>query len=305
MEQKDTAFLQRRSFISSLLKAGGAASLLSVPSIGLTVSRFQSLRTYSVQDVIDIIVKEIPGAPFHQTVDTIKAGQADQQVKGIVTTMFPTVEVIEKTASSGANFIIAHEPSFYNHTDDPNWVQNNEILRQKQALLAKYQIAIWRFHDYWHSFKPDGIRYGFLKSTGWLPYQKPGTFLVEIPPVPLRSLIDHLKISLQTGHLRMIGDPDQVCSRLALIPGAAGGQIQIAVAEKEQPDVLIVGEVHEWETAEYIRDARLLGAKTALVILGHSVSEEPGMQWLVEWLQPKLPELKILHISSGDPFTWM
>jgi hypothetical protein len=89
------------------------------------------------------------------------------------------------------------------------------------------------------------------------------------------------------------------------MPGAAGGQRQVALVEKQQPDVLIVGESSEWETAEYIRDERQLGGKTALVILGHSVSEEPGMEWLVEWLQPKVPGLAITHIPSNDPFTWL
>ena len=81
--------------------------------------------------------------------------------------------------------------------------------------------------------------------------------------------------------------------------------MQIGLTEREKPVVLIVGELHEWETAEYIRDARQLGSKISLIILGHSVSEEPGMEWLVEWLQPKLPELKITHIASEDPFTWI
>jgi putative NIF3 family GTP cyclohydrolase 1 type 2 len=74
---------------------------------------------------------------------------------------------------------------------------------------------------------------------------------------------------------------------------------------QEKPDVLIVGELSEWETAEYIRDARSFGKKTALIVLGHAVSEEPGMDWFAEWLQPKIKTLKVTHIKSGDPFTWM
>jgi hypothetical protein len=68
---------------------------------------------------------------------------------------------------------------------------------------------------------------------------------------------------------------------------------------------LIVGEVSEWETAEYIRDANLLGKKIALIVLGHSVSEEPGMEWMVDWLQPKLSDVKVTHVASGNPFTWV
>jgi putative NIF3 family GTP cyclohydrolase 1 type 2 len=126
-----------------------------------------------------------------------------------------------------------------------------------------------------------------------------------MPPASLKDIVSHLKSSLKINHVKVIGDLGQVCERIAILPGAAGGQTQISVVEKEKPDVLIVGEVHEWETAEYIRDAGLLGSKTSLIVLGHSVSEEPGMNWLVDWLQPKIPEIKITHIASEDPFTWV
>jgi len=117
--------------------------------------------------------------------------------------------------------------------------------------------------------------------------------------------VQHLKKKLDIAHVRVIGNLSQKCERIALLPGAGGGQMQMAVVEKEKPDVLIVGEVHEWETAEYIRDTQQLGGKTSLVVLGHSVSEEPGLQWLQEWLQPKTGGLKVQHIVSGNPFTWV
>ena len=55
----------------------------------------------SVQQVIDLILKEIPGAPFPQTVDTLKSGNGQQLVTGIVSTMFATVDVIKQTAAAG------------------------------------------------------------------------------------------------------------------------------------------------------------------------------------------------------------
>ncbi len=117
--------------------------------------------------------------------------------------------------------------------------------------------------------------------------------------------MQHLKTSLGIDHLRVIGDPAQACARVALLPGAWGGPRQVGTAEREKPDVLIVGEVSEWETAEYVRDARLLGRTISLIVLGHAVSEEPGMAYFVEWLQPKLPEIKITHVPSNNPFRWM
>ena len=291
--------LARRTFITTAFKAAGAAALLTVPGIAMAARK-----TYTVREIIDMILKDIPGAPFKETVDTLKSGSETQVVTGIVTTMFPTVAVIEEAAKRKANFIIAHEPTFYNHLDDTNWVAQNEVVRQKQELLKKHNIAVWRFHDYWHAHRPDGIGYGVLKDAGWLQYYKPGEMILKIPPASLQDIIAKLKQSLGIEHVRVIGDLSQTCERIALLPGAWGGQRQVSVVEKEKPDLLIVGEVHEWDTAEYIRDARQLGSKTALIILGHSQSEEPGMDYLVEWLQPKLPGLPITHIASGNPFTW-
>lgn len=295
----------RRKFISDTLKITGGLTLLSSPALSMAGNILSPNKEFTIREIMDIILKEIPGAPFQQTVDTLKSGTPDQKVTGIITTMFPTVNVIKKAIKLNANFIIAHEPSFYNHTDDTNWVPGNSILKQKMALLQKNNIAIWRFHDYWHRHRPDGVGYGVLKKAGWLQYYKAGEPLVVIPPATLKNITQHLKSSLGIDHVRVIGDLSQQCSRIGLIPGAAGGQMQVSFVEKEKPDVLIVGEVHEWETAEYIRDAQSLGSKTALIVLGHAVSEEPGMEYLVEWLQPKLGGLKVTNIPSDSPFTWV
>ncbi|HEX4373462.1 MAG TPA: Nif3-like dinuclear metal center hexameric protein [Puia sp.] len=294
----------RRQFISRTIKAAGATAFLSLPKFSVAKNISIVKKEYTVQDVMGIILKEIPGAPFAKTVDTIKSGSASNKVSGIVTTMFATVKVIEEAAKLNANFIIAHEPTFYNHEDDINFVANNEIVKEKQALLQKHNITVWRFHDGWHAYKPDGILHGVLKNTNWLQYYEPGKRVIKIPAMSFENVIAHLKSSLGIEHLRVIGNMNQMCERIVIIPGAAGGETQIGIVEKEKPDILIVGELREWETAEYIRDGQLLGAKTSLIVLGHSQSEEPGMEWLVDWLQPKVPELKITHIASGNSFSW-
>jgi putative NIF3 family GTP cyclohydrolase 1 type 2 len=295
----------RRNFITTALKAAGATLVIGKPLLSFSEEVQTTTVSYTVQDVIDLIIKDIPGAPFTDTVDTLKSGNKDQRVTGIVTTMFSTIKIIEETARLNANFIIAHEPTFYNHADDIGWIAHNDIVEKKEALLKRHNIAIWRFHDYWHTIRPDGILNGVLKMANWQQYSQSGEVVLKMPPTSLKKIVDHLKSSLHIAHVKVIGDMQQLCERVAVLPGAAGGQKQITLVEKEMPDVLIVGEVHEWETAEYIRDARALGSKTSLIILGHSVSEEPGMQWLVEWLQPKIPGVKINHIASGDPFTWI
>ncbi len=295
---------ERRKMISDTVKTAMGAMILSSPLAGLaTVNNSASPAT--VGEIMNLIYKEIPGAPFPQTVDTLKSGDASLEVTGIISTMFATIPVIQQAVLKKANFIIAHEPTFYNHTDDINWSGKNEIVEKKMELLRKNKIAVWRFHDYWHAHRPDGVRKGVVLKMGWAQYDPQSSGIISIPETGLSALIQEFKKNLGINHLRVIGNMGQRCKRIALLPGAAGGQSQLRMAEELQPDVLVVGEVHEWETAEYIRDARALGKKISLIVLGHSVSEEPGMDWLVSWLQPKIPGIPVTHIPATDPFQWL
>ena len=178
-------------------------------------------------------------------------------------------------------------------------------MKQKQELLKQTGITVWRFHDGWHAHKPDGIMYGVLKKMNWLQYNHDVKMTFTIPPSTVKQITSQLQTSLNIEHVRLIGDLNASCSKITLLPGAWGGENQVKTIETDKPDLVIIGEVREWETAEYMRDARTFGSKTSMILLGHSVSEEPGMEYLVEWLQPKLQGVKITHIASDIPFTWI
>jgi putative NIF3 family GTP cyclohydrolase 1 type 2 len=292
--------MQRREFLAA------TAAALTASSLSFTRRAASPGAPLTIQQVIDSLLADIPGAPFPNTVDTIKTGDPAQPVKGIVTTMFPTNEIIGKTIGLGANFIIAHEPTFYNHQDDTNWLSEDPVYRYKRDLLDKHGIVVWRFHDGIHAHQPDGIRMGVLQALDWQRYYDPtDPFLVRLPAsTSLADLLAHFKKSLGIGKLKYIGDLTQSCTRIVLSPGAAGGQRQISNIQKYQPDCFVCGELNEWETSEYIRDARIQGRKIALVVLGHAVSEEPGMQWLVPVLKQKAPGIPVMHLPSGDPFSF-
>ena len=295
---------RRRAFLAKTLSLLAGSSLLAFPFPAGGEGR--GAQDLSIRQVIDRILAAIPGAPFSKTVDTVKAGDIDQPVKGIVTTMFATDAVIEKTIESGANFIIAHEPTFYNHMDETDWLGDDKVFRFKKELLDSHGIVVWRFHDYWHAHRPDGIFMGVLTALGWEKFYNAGEPpIITVPAISLGDIVKRAKKQLGIEKMKVIGDLSQSCQRIVISPGAAGGRTQIGQLQKYHPDVLIVGELNEWETSEYVRDARYQGEKMSLIVLGHSVSEEPGMEWLLSWLQPKAPGVKITHIPSGDAFNWI
>jgi hypothetical protein len=130
----------RRKFIFKAGKAIGAAVLLHSPLINFAGDQGPASGEITVGEIMDAFISEVPGAPFPTTVDTLKAGDREIKVTGIVTTMFATLEVIKKAIDSGANFIIAHEPTFYNHADETNWLEKDEVYRYKANLLKQHQV---------------------------------------------------------------------------------------------------------------------------------------------------------------------
>ena len=261
----------------------------------------------TVKDVIDIILKEVPNAPFPRTVDQLRSGRMEQQVTGIVTTMFPTLKVIEQTMKAKANFIIAHETPFYNNQDETDWLKQDDAYLHKVDLLQKQSIAVWRFHDYWHAHTPDGIIMGNLVKLGWDKfYEVSAPRLLTLPAaMTLRSIAKHVKTKLGIATVRTVGDLRQACRRIYLAFGFMDSRRQIAAIQEFKPDLIISGETHEWETVERVRDGLLMGQKTSLLVLSHSVSEEAGMEYAAKWLQPKVAGIYVTHIPSGSPFTFL
>jgi putative NIF3 family GTP cyclohydrolase 1 type 2 len=254
-----------------------------------------------------LILKEIPNAPFATTVDQLRSGSMDQEVTGIVTTMFPTIEVIERTARAGANFIIAHETPFYNNQDETEWLQKDDAYNYKIELLNKYKIAIWRFHDYWHAHKPDGIIMGNLIKLGWDKYYDINSpRLLMLPTdMTLKSIVSLAKEKLVIPSVRVVGNLSQTCRTVYMAFGYMDSKRQIAAIQEFKPDLILSGETREWETVERVRDGILMGQKTSLMVLSHSVSEEAGMEYAATWLQPKVPAIKITHIASNNPFQFV
>ncbi len=296
----------RRTFVSTLAKAAATSMFLPAPLLSHARPGPVSQPSFSVQQVMDLMLKTIPGAPFAKTVDTLKSGDPAQRVTGIVSAMFATTDVIQRAIALKANFIIVHEPTFYNHADETDWLKNDPVFRHKHELLTKHGIAVWRFHDYWHAHQPDGIRTGMLNTLGWASHVDPANpNVLTLPHTTLGALIAQTKTKLGIRQVRVVGDLAQSCQRILLLPGASGGRNQIAAIEKAKPDVVLCGEVSEWETPEYVRDARQQGQPLALVVLGHILSEAAGMEWLVPWLQPKVPGIKVTYVASGNPFVYV
>ena len=247
------------------------------------------------------------GVPWQQdTVDTFKAGNPDAGVKGIAVTMMATLDVLERAAAAGQNLVITHEPTFYNHLDKPDQLEQKEsdpVLAAKRAFIKEHGLVIWRFHDHWHQRNPDGIETGMARALGWEKFQDPSNqYLFAIPETDLQGLASELKRRLNIHVMRVVGDPKLKIRKVALVPGASGFGKETRALEISDVQVLVTGEPREWETVEYVADAVTERKPKALIILGHIPSEQAGMEECARWLKTFVSEVPVEFVAAREPF---
>ena len=262
-------------------------------------------QTLTARQIVDRIHEHL-GVPVPSpTVDTFKAGNPDTPVTGIAVTMMATFDVLQKAAAAGDNFVITHEPTFYNHLDSTATLekQQDAVLATKQKFIADHGLVVWRFHDGWHAHKPDGILLGMTRALDWSGYQAPDRQnLFTRPPVTIDALALEVKQKLGIRVLRVVGDPALAVTRLAFLPGAAGSARQIQLLERSDVEALLIGEAPEWETIEYVADAVSQGKHKALLILGHIPSEQAGMEECAAWLPSFIKEIPVHMVKAEEPF---
>ena len=260
----------------------------------------------TAQEVITKIQQRV-GVPWRaETVDTFKAGNPDSSVTGIAVTMMATMDALERAAASSQNLIITHEPTFYNHLDKLDELEekeNDPVLAEKLSFIAKHNLVIWRFHDHWHMRNPDGIEAGMAHALGWDKHQvRDNPYLFEIPETSLEMLAGDLKKKLGIHVLRIVGDPQLKVRKVALVPGASGLRKETRALEMNDVEVLVTGEPREWETVEYLADAVTEGRRKALIILSHIPSEQAGMEECTRWLKTFISEVPVEFVPAKDPF---
>ena len=143
----------------------------------------------TIQEVIRIMeAHHTRFDPTKRTCDGVIAGDPSRECTGVVLTFCPTGAVIRRAADEGCNFLLCHEPTFFDGWDATDWLEGNAVYSAKKKLIEETGMTIYRNHDHLHSDDPDGIFSGVTRLLGWDAYAtvKPLRFMpgccFELPP---------------------------------------------------------------------------------------------------------------------------
>ena len=243
------------------------------------------------------------------TVDTIKTGAADKPVRRIAVTFLADVDVIRRAVAAGCDFIITHEPTFYGHHDNTEQLDDDPVYQYKRKLLDDNGVTVFRYHDHIHMHCPDLITAGILDALGWMDYAdteeeddgEQFTGIVSLPDATAGEVAAHVREKLG-GVSHFIGDTNAKVGTVGLMLGSPGFGHHHYALRKYNPDLIICGEVNEWETPVYVKDSIAAGLGGALLVVGHCASEQAGMAYFAKKLQAMLPDVPVEFIPSAATY---
>jgi putative NIF3 family GTP cyclohydrolase 1 type 2 len=121
-----------------------------------------------------------------------------------------------------------------------------------------------------------------------------------IPETTLGEFAEQVKRASGSRAFRCVGDPKAKVSKILVGPGYATPRMTL------EADVVIGGEQQEadggFDNVEYVMDAASLGMAKGLIMLGHVVSEEAGMEDYGNWLRTFIHGLPIRFVPAGEPY---
>lgn len=249
------------------------------------------------------------------TRDKVLFGNTQTECTGIVTCIYASIDVIHQTIQNNYNFIICHEALFWNHGDKTDWLGNNQVYLDKKELLEKHGITVWRNHDYVHSGMllnnekyVDGIFYGFAKKLNLTSFMQSNNPLfynnLDIKAIDLAKYIKNI---LNLNGIRIIGNPDTLVHRLWIPMHILGKKDdeKITKINDLNIDCVLALECVDFTVAEYIRDASMFKMNKCIIVLGHFNAEEPGMEYMAEYLNKYLFNIPIQFISCNDTYMYL
>ncbi len=257
----------------------------------------------TAREVVELI-KKSSNAPWNErsSRDTFKAGNPDVTVKGIAVTMMTTFGMLKRAQAAGLNMVITHEDTFWNDRDDTKDLTDHPLYKLKTGFVVRNDMVVWRDHDNMHAMKPDYTVVGSLRSVGVEGGENAvmAPRIYTVPETTFGEFAAQVKRLTGSRALRCVGDPKARVSKILLGPGYATPRMTA------EADVVIGGEQQEADgfsdNVEYVLDAASLGMAKGVIMLGHVVSEEPGMEDFGNWIRTFIHDIPIQFVPAGEPY---
>ncbi len=257
-----------------------------------------------VREVLDHFISRCEGVDPEKTVDRVIVGDPEADFDRCLVTWMPSMDALRQVVERGYQFLICHEPTFWNHVED-HATEEASDSQEKLAFIEEHGIVIARNHDCWDLWPDVGIPFA------WADFLGLGTQPEEIDAAGYQHRYDREPVTLgefarevadrcaRIGEpfVQVSGDPTQDVSRIGIGTGCA---CDIPCYRKMNRDCSVVcddGSVY-WSNIQRAKDS-----DHPIIRVNHGTSEEPGMVTMVNYINAHIDGLEAEHLPHGSCFS--
>ncbi len=236
--------------------------------------------------------------------DGLKWGNAEQECTGIMVCWQATSDILRNAAENDLNLILSHEEPLWT-TSGINYGGISElVLEEKPGNLPRLKICrnanlvLYRSHDALDVWPKHGIGdqwINFLDFPSTLPGHKVAKIVEIAGQVSVCELADRIRKKHGLDYVQIAGDKERMVKRVGVLVGAFSWVPTLDILYRRNPDVVIVGEIREPDGLQYLYELDI-----PCIMVGHAVSEEPGLEHFAAYLQQKFPQLPINYRRTVD-----
>lgn len=243
-----------------------------------------------------------PGT-FAQDWDNVglQVGSSGQDVQVLMLAVDASSEVIRQAEEKGADLLLTHHPLLFKgvkHVTDDDHV-GKRILR-----LSRRGIACFAMHT---NFDVLGLADAAADALKLLDREVLEVTYVDdvsreglgrIGKLPTYMTLEevgaYVQDVFQIPHVRVYGDRKQPIVSAAILPGAGGGEIDLAM--KGGADVMITGDISHHTGLDAVEKG------IAVIDATHYGLEKMFCPYMEDYLRKELPDLTVIKAEEKEPF---
>lgn len=252
-----------------------------------------------VSQLRDLLWSLHPALDKDLTVDQIIAGP-DQEIRHAAVCWMPYSWAIKEAAARGANLLVAHEPTFYDHFEFRQGLDERYqgAKAEKERLIMELGITILRCHDVWDAVPESGVPDSWGRFLG-LGAPVDSTIYHRLYKIERAGALEAAqRIAQKTkasgqSTLAFYGNPEAPVERIGIGTGCCSSPHELFALGADM--VISVDDIiRSWIDGEWATDTG-----RPILVVNHGVSEACAMESLAAKVQELAPGIPTSVIHQG------
>lgn len=238
------------------------------------------------------------------TVDRVVAGDPNREATGVAVCWMPYRSALQEAHSQGANIVVTHEPTFYDHFElknAPGHPRLQEAKEQKARLIDELGLTVIRCHDVWDAMPKIGVPFEWGRFLGLEDMIRSKRYMNLYRVEPKPAIVWAKAIAERTskagqGTVEFYGDPERAIGSIGVGTGCYSEALEMYEFGADLA-VTVDDIARAWIVGEYCNDVG-----NPLVVVNHGVSEACAMDTLAATIRELAPEIPVRVLPQGASY---